>query len=115
MRVVIYCPPCLHLIATAEIIARAFSPGLYRSLIRIDGTIPVSCCSSPTVASNWRDLNDAFYTSEGTHRRFDTVWIESQIADYKENGAPPEFDLEGRCTSAKACAVIGHGVMVPTM
>ena len=88
-QVITYCPPCLHLIESAFEFHTLLNTADYRVTIRVDFSLPCSCCPHHKLGEKLSMFHDAIYK----HRTFtgkpysscfenvDTAWIRQRILE----------------------------------
>lgn len=92
-HVITYCPPCLHLIKATLEFRTHLATARYRTAIRVDFRVPVSCCPRVKLETILRFFHDTVdqhrisnYMNQSTYfGDIDTVWIR----DSRSNSRSP--------------------------
>lgn len=98
-HVIIYCPPCLHLIKAALEFRTHLATARYRTIIRLDFRLPVSCCPRvkwEAILSLLHDAVDQYRTSNYKNQSsyfgdIDTTWIRDRILEVRDDWNEASF------------------------
>jgi hypothetical protein len=115
-HVMVYCPPCLHMIESTFDLHTHLDTAGYQVTIRVDFRLPISCCPPNKLSEklslfhdsvyHYRNLGDKPYSS--CFRDVDTAWIRQQILELHDGWNEDTF-LESRLVAEnddERCAAI---------